>query len=193
MQGKPGDFVPLALFIAIPIAALTAAFVYFVRASSIPSDQPPLTERDAPTPIEQSRRIGYWISSIVLGLLYVVVGLPKITPLFLVDIIHDFEKWGYSEQFQYFIGATEFVSGIFLMIPRTSFYVAIYLSIVMVGAIYTGAMFLLCSHTGLLSEFPRLRRLRGLVRTTVCLRMREAHSRLRSPEVTARPRGSEPL
>lgn len=137
MQGKPGDFVPLALFIAIPIAALTAAFVYFVRASSIPSDQPPLTERDAPTPIEQSRRIGYWISSIVLGLLYVVVGLPKITPLFLVDIIHDFEKWGYSEQFQYFIGATEFVSGIFLMIPRTSFYVAIYLSIVMVGAIYT--------------------------------------------------------
>ncbi len=137
MQGQPGDFVPLALFIALPIAALTATFVYFIRASSIPEDKPPAPQRDELTTVEKSRRLGYWISSIVLGLLYVLVGLPKITPIFLVEAIHDFEKWGYSQTFQYFIGGSEFVAGIFLMVPRTSLYAAGYLIIVMIGAIYT--------------------------------------------------------
>jgi uncharacterized membrane protein YphA (DoxX/SURF4 family) len=124
---------PLALFVAIPILGLTALFVYFVRQSSIEADI------GAELDMAKGRRNGYWASSVILAGVYILTGMPKVSGL--GDVMHRFQEWGYSENFMMFIGATEFVAGIFLLIPRTSLYAAGYLSIIMTGAIYTHLAF----------------------------------------------------
>jgi uncharacterized membrane protein YphA (DoxX/SURF4 family) len=124
---------PLALFVAIPILGLTALFVYFVRQSSIEADI------GGELDMAKGRRNGYWASSVILAGVYILTGMPKVSGL--GDVMHRFQEWGYSENFMMFIGATEFVAGIFLLIPRTSLYAAGYLSIIMTGAIYTHLAF----------------------------------------------------
>ena len=124
---------PLALFVALPVLGLTGLFVYFVRQSSIEADIGDQLD------MAEGRRNGYWASSIILAGVYVLTGMPKVSGL--GDTMHRFREWGYSEDFMMFIGATEFVAGIFLLIPRTSLYAAGYLSIIMTGAIYTHLAF----------------------------------------------------
>lgn len=124
----------ISIFLTVPIVALTLTFVLFIRQSSRPEQ--------AGKPLEtwkRSRTVGYWASSVSLAIVYIVVGTPKLTGL--NDIFHRFTEWGYSEDFMLFIGASEFVAGIFLLIPRTSFYSAVYLGIIMSGAIYTHLTF----------------------------------------------------
>lgn len=130
---------PIALFIAVPIVVLTLVGVYFIRASSMVREQRlVLTGKDKEV-FGKTRTVGYWISSVALSFLFLFAGLPKVNDL--GETFHKFTHWGYSEQFLSFIGISEVVAAIFLLIPRTSKYAAGYLSIIMVGAIYTHLAF----------------------------------------------------
>ena len=132
----PIDFI--AVFVTLPIVILTLTFVLFIRASSKPDTE----VEDAEESIDRwkkSRTVGYWTSSIILSVVYIIVGVPKLSGL--SDVMHRFTEWGYSEDFMLFIGASEFIAGIFLLIPKTSLYAATYLGLIMCGAIYTHLAF----------------------------------------------------
>lgn len=126
---------PLALFVTLPIVGLTLTFVYVVRVTSEPA---PDAEEKRST-WERARRTGYWASSTILSVVYVMTGLPKLTGF--DDILHRFSAWGYSEDFALFIGVSEFLAGILLLIPGLSLYAAAYLGLIMVGAVYTHLAF----------------------------------------------------
>lgn len=126
----------LALFVSIPIAFLTVTFVYFVRASSISKEEEAATSGSF---WKEPRRVGYWASAIALSLVYLLAGVPKLGGV--SDVLHRFSEWGYSDEFMMFIGVSEFVAAILLVIPRTALYAAAYLGVIMVGAIYTHVAF----------------------------------------------------
>ena len=127
-----------ALFVAVPVAILTALFVYFVRASSM-ADEPPVAVERRRSLWKRPRLVGYWVSTVILSLVFIVAGLPKLGEA--NDVLHRFSEWGYSEEFLLFIGASEVVAGIFLLVPQTAKYAASYLAVIMVGAIYTHLAF----------------------------------------------------
>ena len=79
---------------------------------------------------------GIWVLTMLLALLYVMAGVPKIGAF---DFIAErFEEvWGYPEWFRMVIGALEFIGGIFLIIPQTAFWAAMLLGVIMLGAMYT--------------------------------------------------------
>ena len=133
------SFHPIALFVAIPIVILTAAFVYMIRASSLEREKEKQLAGLPLTKVQRTRVIGYWISTFVLATVYIMAGLPKVTEV--NEAVSNFANWGYSENFLLFIGATELIAGIFLIIPRTSLYAASYLAVIMGGAIYTHLAF----------------------------------------------------
>lgn len=83
--------------------------------------------------------MGYWVSSLVLAGVFIIAGLPKLTEL--NALVHSFSQWGYSENLLIFIGATELIAGILLIIPRSSIFAASYLAVIMTGAIYTHLAF----------------------------------------------------
>jgi uncharacterized membrane protein YphA (DoxX/SURF4 family) len=132
----PIDFI--AIFVTLPIVILTLTFVLFIRASSKPDTETEGAEESLDR-WEKSRTVGYWISSVSLAIVYILVGMPKLSGL--GDLMHRFTDWGYSEDFMLFIGASEFIAGIFLLIPKTSLYAATYLGLIMCGAIYTHLAF----------------------------------------------------
>jgi uncharacterized membrane protein YphA (DoxX/SURF4 family) len=76
-----------------------------------------------------------WTGQILLGVLFMLVGFTKITAGAMIDV--QFEGWGYPANFKYVVGATEFLCGIGLMIPRTARYAAYGLIGVMTGAFFT--------------------------------------------------------
>lgn len=128
----------IALFVAIPIAVLAILSVYFIRSSAV-SNEPPLEVRQKLPLRKRPRLVGYWSSATILSVVYILTGLPKLSEF--NEVLHQFSEWGYSEEFLMFIGASEVVAGIFLLIPQTALYAAVYLSVIMVGAIYTHLAF----------------------------------------------------
>lgn len=130
----------IAFFIAVPIAVLTALFVYFIRAES-KKREPELDEATAKrhSTWKHPRTAGYWISTILLSGVYIMAGLPKLTDF--SDVLHRFSEWGYSSSFLHFIGGAEFIAGILLIVPQTAPFAASFLAIIMGGAIYTHLAF----------------------------------------------------
>jgi uncharacterized membrane protein YphA (DoxX/SURF4 family) len=130
----------IALFVAVPVAFLTALFVYFIRAESVRREDQVSTSSAAKQPWwKRSRTVGYWTASISLSVVYILAGIPKLADFH--DVLHRFSEWGYSEDFLYFIGASEFIAGILLVIPQTAPFAAGYLGIIMIGAAYTHLAF----------------------------------------------------
>lgn len=76
-----------------------------------------------------------WILSILTGLNFLMSGYPKIMPN--AGMIRRFENWGYNEGFAILIGILEVLGGLLMFVPRTAFYGAVVLSVVMLGAIGT--------------------------------------------------------
>lgn len=135
-------FQPIALFAAIPLVFLTLGFVYAIRVGMAPEPTPGEADEEEPDPRtawDRARKRGYWGSTIALALVYIGTSMPKVTGA--SDVLTRFSEWGYPENFMLFIGASEFLAGILLLIPRTSLYAASYLAIIMVGAIYTHIAF----------------------------------------------------
>lgn len=130
----------ISLFVTVPVVGLTLALVYMIRVSSEPAPADDVPEpSETRTAWEQARTAGYWASSIALAIVYVLTGIPKLTGL--NEVMHRFSEWGYPEEFALFIGVSEFLAGLMLLIPGTSLYAAGFLGVIMVGAIYTHLAF----------------------------------------------------
>lgn len=87
--------------------------------------------------MEQSRGIdiGAWVASGLLCALYLFASSGKL--LSDPQAVEGFRKVGYSDGFRLFIGTSEFLGGIALLIPHLAFWAAIGLFIIMLGAVYT--------------------------------------------------------
>ena len=76
-----------------------------------------------------------WVLSVLLGLSFVFAGWPKIEPG--PGMIRRFENWGYSAEFAVVIGIAELLAGIAILVRPVSFYAALAIVVLMIGAIYT--------------------------------------------------------
>lgn len=75
--------------------------------------------------------------TILLGVLFLFAGGTKLigTQMHL----EHFAQWGYPTWFRVFVGAWEVAFGLLLLVPRSTFYAAVFLAIGMIGAVYTEA------------------------------------------------------
>ena len=80
-------------------------------------------------------RIALWVASGLLTALYLFSGFVKISgdPA----AVDGFTKYGYSDGFRHFIGASELAGGVGLWLPKLSFWAAAGLIVIMFGAVYT--------------------------------------------------------
>ena len=80
--------------------------------------------------------IAAWVASALMFALFTLAASP---PKLMGDpqAVEGFVKSGYSDAFRLFIGASEFLGGIGLLIPRLAFWAAAGLVVIMVGAAYT--------------------------------------------------------
>jgi uncharacterized membrane protein YphA (DoxX/SURF4 family) len=128
---------PMALFVALPIVALTSFGVFFLCrawAEDGSQESPPTAESEA----RYSKL--FTAATWVLALLYLLMGLPKLGSL--SDVVHRFEShWGYSETFMYVVGTVEFFGAIGLLLPKIRLISAMLLGVIMSGAIYTHLAF----------------------------------------------------
>lgn len=85
--------------------------------------------------MEKFIKISRWVLVIILALLFISSGYPKIVPG--QSMIDRFLAWGYSKNFVLLIGVIELLGGVLIAIPRASFYASLLLFAVMLGAIYT--------------------------------------------------------
>ncbi|MEQ9263963.1 MAG: DoxX family protein [Balneolaceae bacterium] len=85
--------------------------------------------------MEKSVKVLKWALVIILALLFISSGYPKIIPG--ESMIERFSNWGYSKGFAQMIGLIELLGGVLLLLPRVSFYASLVLSFIMLGAVYT--------------------------------------------------------
>ena len=84
--------------------------------------------------------IAVWIVSALMFVLFTLIASPpKLFPDLMgtQQAVEGFRKMGYGDAFRLFIGASEFLGGIALLIPRLAFWSACGLVIIMIGAVYT--------------------------------------------------------
>lgn len=75
--------------------------------------------------------------TILLGVLFLFAGGTKLVGTQMH--VEHFALWGYPSWFRVFVGAWEVGFGLLLLVPRFSFYAAVFLAIGMIGAVYTEA------------------------------------------------------
>lgn len=85
---------------------------------------------------EKTLIIFRWVFQVILGLLFIVAGAPKLF------INHEmwvtrFEEWGYPGNFHYVVGFLELAGALLLFVPRYVLYSSGMLAIIMIGAICT--------------------------------------------------------
>lgn len=73
--------------------------------------------------------------SILLGVLFLFAGGTKLIGMQMH--VEHFQQWGYPSWFRVFVGAWEVAFGLLLLVPRYSFYAAVFLAVGMIGAVYT--------------------------------------------------------
>ena len=83
------------------------------------------------------RRVLLWALTIVLALIYLRTGVPKLAGS--ETWIGMFERWGYPDWLRLGAGGVEVAGAVLLLIPRTAVYGAAVLGVVMLGALYTHA------------------------------------------------------
>jgi uncharacterized membrane protein YphA (DoxX/SURF4 family) len=82
-------------------------------------------------------RVLLWALTIVLALIYLRTGVPKLTGS--QAWVRMFEGWGYPDWLRLGVGGVEVAGAVLLLIPRTAVYGAAVLGVVMLGALYTHA------------------------------------------------------
>lgn len=80
-------------------------------------------------------RIAVWVVSGLLTALFLFAGFGKVTSN--PQAIEGFAKYGYSDAFRLFIGASELAGAVGLWLPKLAFWAAAGLMVIMLGAIYT--------------------------------------------------------
>jgi len=87
----------------------------------------------------RGKSIVLWILTVLLGLVFLMTGTMKIAMS--ATFVDEFAGWGYSAWFVTVIAIVELIGAVLLFIPRTAFYGALLLSIVMAGAALTHGRF----------------------------------------------------
>ncbi len=80
-------------------------------------------------------KIAIWVASGLLTALYLFAGSGKISGN--PQAVEGFTKYGYSDGFRLFIGASELAGAIGIWIPKLAFWAAAGLIVIMLGAVYT--------------------------------------------------------
>jgi len=96
--------------------------------------------------MKKLRQTVLWIFSILLGFMFVAVGLSKLEGSSATRWAERFLHWGYPAGSQYVVGTIEVIAGIAMVIPRWRKTGAGIAMVIMAGALYTHV------HNG---EFPR--------------------------------------
>ncbi len=86
----------------------------------------------------RTRAVVGWILCGLLALLYLFAGGTKLGGGEMH--LQSFAHWRYPVWFMYVVGTWEVLGAIFLLMPRTSTFAAVFLAITMIGAVYTTAI-----------------------------------------------------
>ena len=86
---------------------------------------------------QRLRTIGAWLLQIVLAAAFVSIGLGKFGD---PSWARAFVRWGYPPGSHLVIGALECLGGVLMLLPRFASYAAVFVAMIMVGAIATHAM-----------------------------------------------------
>jgi uncharacterized membrane protein YphA (DoxX/SURF4 family) len=95
------------------------------------------TENASPMPAGRSTSaiVALWVLSVLLAALFLMAGSMKFVAA--EQASAQFAGLGYPDWFRVLIGAIEVGGGLLLLVPRTAFYAAAVLAVVMLGAVYT--------------------------------------------------------
>jgi uncharacterized membrane protein YphA (DoxX/SURF4 family) len=80
-------------------------------------------------------KIAIWIASGLMTALFLAAGSGKVMGA--EEVVATFTRYGHSDGFRIFIGASELAGAIGLWIPRLGFWAAAGLIVIMIGAVYT--------------------------------------------------------
>jgi putative oxidoreductase len=76
-----------------------------------------------------------WVIAGLLALAFLMAGISKLTGQ--EELVQNFQKWGFSMTFMYFIGVCEIAGAAGLLLKKTWVYAAIGLALLMLGGIGT--------------------------------------------------------
>lgn len=129
----------VALVVAIPVVVLTIGFAVFVAEPE--SRDPDRIERgDLGSALAVSTP-AQWVLVVGFSILFLITGLHLTTGISSVAVVEQvvgrFEAWGYGEGFRQFVGWSQIVAAILLIVPHTGSWAAGYLGVLMAGSIYT--------------------------------------------------------
>jgi uncharacterized membrane protein YphA (DoxX/SURF4 family) len=85
--------------------------------------------------VKLAGRVGVWVLSIGLALIFLMAGVPKLAGA--EGHIRHFAHWGYPDWFRLVVGTVETASALSLLVPRLAFFGAIGIMVIMAGATYT--------------------------------------------------------
>jgi putative oxidoreductase len=92
-----------------------------------------ITTNALPLASGKGRLVTLWFLSGLLALAFIAAGASKLAGA--AAMVEVFDRVGFGQWFRYFTGLLEVAAGIGLLISRYSFYAAVVLAIVMVGAV----------------------------------------------------------
>jgi putative oxidoreductase len=88
----------------------------------------------ASAPTSRWKPIAFWVLKIVFALAFIAAGSMKLYGL--PQMVAEFDTVGLGQWFRYFTGLLEVGGAILLLIPRTTFFGAIALTAVCIGAFF---------------------------------------------------------
>jgi putative oxidoreductase len=123
------------------------------------------------------KAIVVWALQVVVGLLFVLVGVMKfVDPIW----VRNFARWGYPDGFYMVVGVLEAVLGVALLIPRFTTYAALLLVVVMAGAAVTHLVHGELQRVSVPLVYLLLIALVGWLRRTSAIRLRPASGEQRA-------------
>jgi putative oxidoreductase len=86
---------------------------------------------------QRLRKIGAWLLQILMAAAFVSIGLGKFGD---PSWERAFARWGYPPGSHLVVGALECLGGVLMLVPRFTSYAALFVAMIMVGAIATHAL-----------------------------------------------------
>jgi uncharacterized membrane protein YphA (DoxX/SURF4 family) len=85
--------------------------------------------------MSKTKNIILWILQVIIGVFFVMAAVPKLMSA--PEVIENFHRWGYPDNFHLLVGGLELLGGIGMLIPKTVTYAASGLAVIMLGAAIT--------------------------------------------------------
>ncbi len=84
---------------------------------------------------KSKKNIALWVIQALLAAFFALQGVMKLAGG--EEVVANFQRWGFPERFYLLIGGLELLGGIGVLIPRTTFYAAAGLILILIGAAVT--------------------------------------------------------